>query len=148
MGKSVEISNVPNAPAFRGGSNAITVPTGLDTVTWFTTFSETFDTTSAFDTSTGRFTPTVAGYYQINARVSYSSNGITATYVGVVLGKNGDQYALSSVGASADYPTISVSDVVYLNGSTDYVQVGTKHNASGSVVTVSSAISGALIRPA
>lgn len=139
---------MPNAPVFRAGSNSITVPTGLDTVTWFTTFSETFDTASAFSISTGRFTPTVAGYYEINARVSYSSDGITATYVGVVLGKNGDQYALSSVGSSAGYPTMSVSDVVYLNGSTDYVQVGTKHNASGSAISVSAAISGALIRPA
>lgn len=139
---------MPNAPVFRAGSNTITVPTGLDSVTWFTTFSETFDTASAFDISTGRFTPTVAGYYEINARVSYSSDGITATYVGVVVGKNGDQYALSSVGSVGGYPTMSVSDVVYLNGSTDYVQVGTKHNASGSAISVSAAISGALIRPA
>lgn len=149
MGKSLQVANVPNAPAFKADSAAlVTIPTGLTGPTWFTNFNETFDTAAAFNTSTGRFQPTVAGYYQINARASYSSNGITATYVGVAIGKNGTGIAFSSVESSSGYPTITVTDVIYLNGSTDYVQVGTLHNAAGSVNDVSGAISGALIRPA
>lgn len=149
MGKSLQVANVPNAAVFRADtSGLVSIPTGLVGPTWFTSFSETFDTAGAFNTSTGRFQPTVAGYYQINARASYSSNGITATYVGVSIGKNGTSVAYGAVGSNGEYPQVTVSDIVYLNGSTDYVQVGTLHNASGTVNDVSGSISGALIRPA
>lgn len=134
---------------FRADTSGLsTIPTGLTGPTWFTAFGETFDTTNAFNTSTGRFQPTVAGYYLISARASYSSSGLTATYVAAVIGKNGSIYALASTPSNLAYPHINVTDVVYLNGTTDYVQVGTLHNASGSVSDVSASISGVLVRPA
>jgi hypothetical protein len=143
-----QLLNPSSIPVFRADTSGLSsIPTGLVAPTWFTVFSKTFDTSAAFDTSTGRFTPQVAGYYQINANVSYSSSGITATYVGAVIGKNGTAHRFSAVDSSGGYPNIHVSDVVYLNGTTDYVQVGTLHNASGSVSDISAAISGCLIRP-
>lgn len=78
-----------------------------------------FDTNSNFDNTTNyRFTPSVAGYYQING-----SFQISTTICNVVLGiyKNGSAYKW---GAN---PTpgggTNVSSIVYLNGSTDYVEL-------------------------
>lgn len=131
---------------FRAGlvTNA-TIPTGLGSPQWFTGFSAEFDPTSSFIPASGRFQPTVAGYYQINARVSFTSDGLNASFVAAVIGKNGANYALASVSTNG-YPCIQVSDVVYLNGTTDYVQVGTMHNAPGNATNVSAAMSGALVR--
>jgi len=76
----------------------------------------TFDTNSNYDTSNYRFTPTVAGYYQVDVKFQYTTagSGLAVVY------KNGISYAWG------DYPTSSfgtaVSTLVYLNGSTDYIE--------------------------
>lgn len=146
---SPQLLDLSQIPVFRADTSGLsTIPTGLTGPTWFTAFSETFDTNNAFNVSNGRFQPTVAGYYLISARASYSSSGLTATYVGVAIGKNGGIHALASTPSVGGYPHINVTDVVYLNGSTDYVQVGTLHNASGSATDVSASITGALVRAA
>jgi hypothetical protein len=54
----------PTFSAYQSVAQSLT--TGQNKIT-FT--SEDFDTASCYDTTTSRFTPTVAGYYQINARV-------------------------------------------------------------------------------
>jgi hypothetical protein len=85
--------------------------------------AEDFDTASAFDSTTNyRFTPQVAGYYQINANVNFAN---TATYVYIMLAKNGGiiktlAYAASS---SAFFTTLAGSCVVQMNGSTDYLEI-------------------------
>lgn len=91
--------------------------------TAFTSFSsEDFDTAGAFNTSTGRFQPAVAGYYQLSGMVSYASNGIDATYISCDLLKNGSLGSSASVPANpVAYPRVSHSDLFYLNGSTDYI---------------------------
>lgn len=133
---------------FRAGLISNTsIPTGLASPQWFAGFSKEFDPTNSFNGTTGRFQPTVPGYYQINALVRFTSDGINATFIAAVIGKNGANYHLASV-SSNGYPSINVSDVVYLNGATDYVQVGTMHNAAGAATNVSASISGALVRPA
>lgn len=145
----IQLLDTSAISAFRADTSGLsTIPSGLTGPTWFTAFSETFDTTNAFNTSTGRFQPSVAGYYLISARASYSSSGLTATYVGVAIGKNGAIHALAATPSVGGYPHINVTDVVYLNGSTDYVQVGTLHNASGAASDVSGSLSGVLVRPA
>lgn len=150
MGKSVKISNVPNAPAFKANSNVISVPSGLVSATVFTSWlSEDFDTAAAFNTSNGRFQPTTAGYYQINGLVSYASNSVSGTYVSCDLLKNGAIASSASVPVDpVAYPRITHSDIFYLNGSTDYIQIGTMHNGASTATGVTAILSGALIRPA
>jgi hypothetical protein len=86
--------------------------------------NEEFDTNSNFDSSTNyRFTPTVAGYYQINASVSV--NGAPTRFA-VQLYKNGSAYKMFTditCGTGTTPNAISGSAVVYFNGSTDYVEV-------------------------
>jgi hypothetical protein len=75
---------------------------------------ETFDTNSAYDSSTNyRFQPTVAGYYQINIDLNSSSSDLL-----VGIWKNGSEY----VRGRNNFQQASVSQLVYLNGSTDYVE--------------------------
>ncbi len=88
------------------------------TQTKVTVGTEEFDTNSNFASS--RFTPTVAGYYQINGSVQ--TNG-SQQYLSTSIFKNGTLYKYGSFGTTM-YQS-SVSSLVYLNGSTDYVELYT-----------------------
>jgi hypothetical protein len=109
------------APAFSAYSSSYTsVATATNTKITFN--SESFDTASAFDSTTNsRFTPQVAGYYQFNAcLVSLATTGVSQLlfYKNGVAVSNGAQ-----VGNNAGGVILSVGDLIYLNGSTDYVEV-------------------------
>jgi hypothetical protein len=98
------------------------------TVTTINFDSETFDTNSNFNTSNGRFTPTVAGYYQINLSISLQ----TVSSIMIMLYKTGSHY-LTCVGtgiAGASNSTGTLACVVYMNGSTDYLQ-GNVYQSTG-----------------
>jgi len=140
-----------NGPAFASGDSAYTT-VSAGTTTAFANFNASFfDTASAFNTTTGRFTPQIPGYYQINAAASYGNNGVLASVIVATISKN-DTTPLASGAVSTSggvgYPTPTVSTVVYLNGTTDYVRVTTYHNATGSAINVVGKISGSLIRSA
>lgn len=80
---------------------------------------ENFDTASCFASS--KFTPTVAGYYQINGTIRVTGTGVTAQ---AQIWKNGSQESLGVyTGATSTLAVSVVSCVVYLNGSTDYVEL-------------------------
>ena len=82
-----------------------------------------YDTNTNFDTTTNyRFTPTVAGYYFISAfwALSGTMTGFCATYIY----KNGSVYkSLGTTNVSANYTAGFGSSLVYLNGSTDYIEI-------------------------
>lgn len=82
--------------------------------------TELFDTNSNFDPTTNyRFTPTVAGYYQVTAAwYANLSSGQSISFIY----KNGAAYQSVSVGASAAGAIAAVNSLVYLNGSTDYIE--------------------------
>lgn len=107
------------APAFRAVSDANqAINNGAWTKITFGT--ETFDTNGNFASST--FTPTVAGYYQFNglAQVNVSSP------VGLRFYRNGlayGAYTISGSQAGALYGSGVISDVIYLNGTTDYLEL-------------------------
>lgn len=108
--------------------------------------TEEFDTNSCFDSTTNyRFTPTVAGYYQLNGQIAF-----TAFVAGAQLAifKNGAAFKNGANTASGAWAT--VSSVIYLNGSTDYVELYAAQT-SGSTATLSATplnnyFNGALIR--
>jgi hypothetical protein len=134
MGKSREIARLPNAPAFSAYAGAVTSLTA----TAFTKveFSvEDFDTNGNFASS--RFTPTVAGYYQINAAVQIT--GLIPNALALIY-KNGSAYRSGDYeGAAQTDPIKSVSALVYLNGSTDYVEIFAFNGAASAANTVASA---------
>jgi hypothetical protein len=124
----VQASNA--APAFSAYQSTLQ---SLTANTWTKIQFQTkeFDTNTNYDNTTNyRFTPTVAGYYQAGGSVNIAS---TATTMQAAIYKNGTLYKLlCSVGSSSGSGTGSC--LVYLNGSTDYIefygQTGITQNTS------------------
>ena len=137
-----------NGPAFSAyGSSATTITNA--TWTKITFDLEIFDTNSNFASS--RFTPTVAGYYQVNT--SWQS-GFVTSLAGVAFYKSGSpwQYGNFVSGTSVGVQA-GAGALIYCNGSTDYIEIYA-YQATGSsqnTTTSSSAttwFSGAMVRSA
>ena len=113
----VTVNKITNQPAFSAYPNAEQTLSS-NTLTKILFQTEEFDTNNNFASS--RFTPTVAGYYQVQGHIqpreSYSA-GIVAIY------KNGSLYKYGSYNANATGVAVpSMSCLVYCNGSTDYIE--------------------------
>lgn len=140
------------APAFSAYLSASQTPSsGVATKIAFN--AEEFDTNNNFDSTTNyRFTPTVAGYYQINALMS--NNGATVSGTNTVyLYKNGALYKRGWRQDAAGVVATGISSLVYLNGSTDYIEIyGTVTGASPTFYGDASAtytwFQGAMVRSA
>jgi hypothetical protein len=136
---------VGNGPAFRAHASGTTsLPN--NTATKVDLATENFDTNSNFASS--RFTPTVAGYYQINASVYVTA---APQFLRADIYKNGSQVA-GGVHTNQQTYLSNVSDLIYMNGTTDYVELyatqasGTTQAATA--VSVGTFMSGFLARAA
>lgn len=143
-----------DGPAFSAYANSTQ---SISSATWTKVAlqSEDFDTNNNFDKDTNyRFTPTVAGYYQVNAETR--CNGTSLTVFAAAIYKNGSVvsseivYIPSGVTAANQ---VTCAKLIYFNGSSDYVELygyilGTSpsfdYNASGYF----SRLNGALVRAA
>ena len=151
-------SIVVAAPAV-AGSGTLTLPTGTATLgiagpafsayqssaqtisnsTWTKLQFQTkeWDTANCFDATTNyRFTPNVAGYYQVNMALSYgpgtNSEFTTALY------KNGSNYKYFWDLTTTWY-LVNGSVTVYLNGTTDYIELYmVQYSGSSKTLTASS----------
>lgn len=126
-----------------------TIPNNTLTALTFGAGSEDFDDDNWHDTSVNptRITPTIPGVYRARVKVVWSFNtSITACYCS--LGKNG-----SAIDASGNHKPNSTNNVatfggvvealVYMNGTTDYIEGSAAHVSTGSVSqTTNSAASG------
>jgi hypothetical protein len=92
--------------------------------------TEEFDTNNNFSSS--RFTPTVAGYYQLNASINMDSIASTLL-IGIF--KNGSEYKRGVWAFGAALNSVSMSASVYCNGSTDYVELYIYQNTGSSINT-------------
>lgn len=112
--------------------------------------TERFDTAGAFN-NTGStvgtapaysFNPQVAGYYQVNACVGFVYIAAVNKPMFSVLYKNGSASNFGSMASStaAYYVDSGLSALVYLNGSTDYLELYC-NQGSGVSVTLSTASS-------
>ena len=117
-------SAASSGPAFRAtrtGAQSVTAATWTKVV-----FNvETFDTASNF--ASNRFTPTTAGYYQLNTVLESVSTTVTAAHYHAIY-INGTRYSwmsyVNGVDASGDGQwTAAGSDLIYFNGTTDYAEV-------------------------
>lgn len=119
-----------NGPAFSAYASASQSISNI-TFTKIQINTENFDTNSNFDPTTNyRFTPTVAGYYQINGCV----NGISSSVIRAVrayIYKNGSALKLGNFSDNGSGATAagsmsgSVHDLIYMNGTTDYLELYT-----------------------
>jgi hypothetical protein len=127
-------------PAFSAYFNGSSQSISASTWTKVTMNAEDFDTNTNYDPTTNyRFTPTVAGYYQITSSVFFSI-GASATGASIAIYKNGSiykgaaTYSLTNGGMEG-----SISLPILFNGSTDYVEVYVWVSAAGTTVTGSTA---------
>ena len=136
----------PAFSAYQGTSQTI----NDNTDTKLTINTEDFDTNSNFDTSTYRFTPNVAGYYQIQGAIYFNNQSAYST---VKLFKNGTAVNLGPQNGNGAYTYGSnVSAVIYFNGSTDYIELYGYQNSGIARATTAGRqftyFSGALVRAA
>jgi hypothetical protein len=138
-----------NGPAFSAykssGAGAQSLSAGVNTKITFDT--EEFDTNNNFASS--RFTPTVAGYYLITG--SATGSNTSYTYMQIAVWKNGGAFkGGANFSQTASYPVTIVSALVYLNGSTDYVELYVAQSATAVVLTGadSTYFQGVLVRSA
>jgi hypothetical protein len=113
-----------NGPAFSVYRNAAqSVP--HNTFTRINFDVEEFDTANRYDNTTNyRFTPNVAGYYQITVAVSLNLPGASASTMIAAIYKNGSivtQHYITSSGISNTYSG-NVSKLIYMNGTTDFIE--------------------------
>ncbi len=145
-----------NGPAFRAYFSSVSqaVSSGVSTKVILNT--ENFDTANCFDSTTNyRFTPNVAGYYLITGNVYGAASTLSQVYSAIF--KNGAFNTLSNtIGFSPGSATgwfSGVTDIVYFNGTTDYVElyayiVGTGSTIYNGGTNYSTTFSGFLARAA
>ena len=138
------------APAFSATLGSQSLTAGVWTLASLST--EEFDTNSNYN-NTGStvggipayaFLPNIAGYYQFNGQMQLngSSSGISTAYY-----KNGSFFKQGSyIPTTLSTASVAVSALIYLNGTTDYVQF---YIYSGSTTTTNNAFfQAAMIRSA
>jgi hypothetical protein len=122
MTKAANLAALAQGPAFGVYRNATqSISSGVLTKVQFNV--EEFDTANCFDSSTNyRFTPNVAGYYQLSAQLYLNGSGAIISYLTVY--KNGTRIKDGNYFQSVTAPAFGVvNTLVYLNGSTDYVEI-------------------------
>lgn len=143
---------MPTFAAYASTAQSVT----LGTVTKVAINTERFDTASCFDTSLYRFTPNVEGYYQVNG-VLRARVATTFTVFICDIFKNGYNYSrvqnVSNLTGNNNN-AISITDILYMNGTTDYIELYGFVNGTGTATfestntTATSIFSAALVRPA
>jgi hypothetical protein len=125
-----------NMPAFSALQSS---PQSLTNIT-FTKIqfqTEEFDTNNNFDSTTNyRFTPKVAGYYQIGGGIRL--NSVIASII-ISIYKNGNPYTRIIETGNASSPCAYGTLLMYLNGSTDYVELYA-YQGAGSTQALSTGI--------
>jgi hypothetical protein len=111
--------------------------------------TENFDTNNNYDPVTNyRFTPTVAGYYQISFSIYLNS---AFSYLTGKLYKNASVIAWADVyGGSSLTPTAMGSVLTYMNGSTDYIELYAFTNGANTILARSDLtwMTGTMVRSA
>jgi hypothetical protein len=123
---------VPAFLAYNDGTQSLSAATNTKVV-----FDhESADTDSSYDTTNYRYTPSVAGYYQVNAAVYYtsSSNPFISLY------KNGSNIARLGGTGSGVLGLMAGTALVYMNGTTDYLEIYAYNNLAITIGASSSAL--------
>lgn len=112
--------------------------------------AEDFDTNNNFDSTTNyRFTPTVAGYYQINTACQFDASITPATVGYLSIYKNGSAYRTTYfTGNAVEFFGAVNSCVISFNGSTDYIEayVFIRGATGGRLDATNTCFNGALVR--
>jgi len=143
-----------NMPAFSAYYVGSSQTPAANTWTKIIFNTKNFDTNTNFDATTNyRFTPTVAGYYQINLICGIGQNGSLNTTYYASIYKNGTGYSYSiNNTASGAYSNNSMNALIYFNGTTDYVEAYVNCTNQGFYAGASNSgfmmLSGSMVRAA
>lgn len=112
------VGGTPAFSVYQGTQQSVT--SNVHTKVAFTV--ENFDTANCFDSTTNyRFTPTIAGYYQINLIVFGTGNTMAYSYTSIY--KNGTGYSTTLTAPQGGTNATGVNtSLIYMNGSTDYIE--------------------------
>jgi hypothetical protein len=146
---TVQVSG--NQPAFLAATFPNAKSANNSTATEIAGYGTTvFDTASCFNATTGRFTPNVAGYYQFTGVLDFGSNGVNASSnVAVSIYRNNILQWTNAVQiTSIFYSSISVSTLVFMNGTTDFASIYAFQTTGGTVTGFYPAFTGVLVRAA
>jgi hypothetical protein len=123
-------------PAFRAYLSANQTVTNI-TNTKVQLDTEVFDTANCFDSTTNyRFTPNVAGYYQFNVtQGAQAASALSYNYIQIY--KNGAQDSIAIYDTyDGTFSFGSLSTLIYMNGTTDYVELYAQLNGTGTLTVV------------
>ena len=137
---------IPGSVAFRGATSSLFTDNGLTAGAILATVSGVVFRTMLFnsqgaainpqswyDPATGKYTPKAPGYYEVNFRYMFRGNSTTGTSGYVAIFKNGSLYS-TSFDDTASYCCPEIGSVVYMNGATDYLQVGASVNSGATTL--------------
>jgi hypothetical protein len=146
-GTAMVSGNMPAFSAYKNASQSIST----STTTKVTYETEYFDTNNCFASST--FTPTVAGYYQINITASVETTSADR-YLQMFIYKNGS----SAISCQPNYGSsvsgnglgMSLCGMLYMNGTTDYIEIYARTNSTTTILNtgVDNTFSASLVRAA
>jgi hypothetical protein len=123
-----------SGPAFSAWNSTITTIGNTPATVKIGFQTEEFDTNNNYDTTLSRFTPTVAGYYQINALITLATT--TGLFTPMVY-KNGVEHKFggTALASAINFPRSNISVLVYANGTTDYFEIFAGHSQAATVNT-------------
>ena len=124
---SIQSGAIASTPAFEVNLSGQSYNIANNTETKVVFTVENFDTNNAYNTSTGQFTPQEAGKYFCYGRITYNKSG-DFDEIACTLKKNGTIFA-SNTGRNEFYDTLSTYGIQTFNGSSDYLELYTKHQA-------------------
>lgn len=120
----------PTAPACSVTSSA-TQSVTRDVLVKILFDTKEFDVTNAFDLSNHWFKPKIAGYYQVNCGCGLAAGSATMF---TTLYKNGVEYRRST---ATSVSNARLSTLVYLNGTSDYVEGYVQPAVNSTILTTS-----------
>ena len=124
-------------PIFRATKSASVQSITANTSTKVVYDTVVVDSTSNYDSGNSRYTPNVAGYYLVKCSADIGASTNTLNRAQVMIYKNGSNYSAMGafisgfVGSEAGVMDV---DLIYLNGSTDYIEAYVYANGTSLVV--------------
>ncbi|VAX15358.1 hypothetical protein MNBD_NITROSPINAE04-1961 [hydrothermal vent metagenome] len=111
----------PSFSAHKNGASQVGIGSGTWTLVTYPT--ENYDTANAFDISTSRFSPKVAGKYFITAHITWTSFADLGQAL-ISIYKNGSAYRAVTQGSPGTGSiSVSITSIVDMNGTTDFVEI-------------------------
>jgi hypothetical protein len=128
-----------NGPAFRAYRTTSAQSFSANTWTKVQLNGESYDTANCFDSTTNfRFTPNKAGYYQFNAAPNNQRSGNGLIYGAIWKNGSGVTVTGFQIGTADTFTPVAM-DIIYMNGTTDYVEMYVYDQAATSRTVVASA---------